>query len=74
MAEKTDPPEETAPESNPEEDAFWTRLDERIKTGVGAAIDGKLKEFRENSNSRTGRNTLPGFISDFMFGKATDKK
>lgn len=69
--QQQDPPAEETPA---EEKAFWDKLDEKIQTGVGAAIESKLKEFRESSNSRTGRSTLPGFVADFMFGKATDKK
>lgn len=59
----TEPTEGEDPEAG-----FWKKFDERLSAGVGAAIDSKLKEFRETSNSRTGRKTLPGFIADFMFG------
>lgn len=66
---QTDPPADPSPE-----DSFWAKFDEKLNAGIGAAIDAKLKEFRDNSNSRTGRQTLPGFVADFMFGKAPDKK
>jgi hypothetical protein len=75
MPKNEETTEGTATEETPDAEAtFWARFDERLKAGVGSAIDEKLKEFRESSNSRTGRSTFPGFVADFMFGKATDKK
>jgi hypothetical protein len=70
---QNDPPADPPAEPD-EETTFWAKFDERLKAGVGGAIDEKLKEFRENSNSRTGRKTLPGFIADFMFGQEPSKK
>lgn len=69
---KTDPPAD--PPADDAEASFWAKFDEKLNAGIGAAIDKKLSEFRENSNSRTGRSTVPGLIADFMFGKDTSKK
>jgi hypothetical protein len=74
MADPTPTPPNPEPTSNPEpaqtEEAFWKKLDERVKANLDSFYKDKLKDFQKNSSSRTGqgRTTLPGIIANIMFG------
>lgn len=66
----TDPPQEPSPEQQTA--AFWSGSKDHITKIMDEWFDNKVKSMRETSSSRTGRTTLPGILSDIMFGPKKD--
>jgi hypothetical protein len=66
MPDKQDPEPTPTPDPNPDEleAKYWATFESKLN----GWFDGKIKELRDTSTSRTGRTTLPGFMANLIFG------
>jgi hypothetical protein len=71
MPDKTDPePTETqTQEPEPDQEAFWTRFRDETTKVVDARLQDRDRKKADKRRSDSQRVTLPGIISDIMFGK-----
>lgn len=72
MADKTDPtPPATDPNPEDAEKAYW----ERFTGTLDSWFDAKIKTLREEGvgTGRAGRNSLPAFMANLMFGPEKSK-